>query len=301
MWRRIKNSTFAVFLAAFAMGVIVPSSVFAATKVQTSVCGDFLKPTIFSPITDFKTQDASILVSGNAQAFLPVAITVDGTVNGIAAAASDGTYAVQVSLHVGDNTLIASEANGCGLMKESDSIVVRRDEIPATELQVTPTPPVSQDAEKPNLATVIPHALGQSFVAVPSAPGYSVPTIKQPTPNEIYTNNRVWVVGTAVPGSIVTIYLNDTSVAKVTTSPQGGYAVTIELRAGGNTLQVKSEKDGMSAASKKIEVTFVEANPVAPSPSVGTVLTVAAVTTTTVAVGAGGATWTVRRIRLRFK
>jgi hypothetical protein len=301
VWRHIKNSVYVVFLLTFATSLFVSSSAFAATKVQTSICGDFLKPTILSPITDFKTQDASVLVSGNAQPFLSVAVTVDGAVNGITTAASDGTYALQVSVHVGDNTIAASDANGCGVMKESDSIVVHRDEVEQTQVESSPVAINPQVSAQPNLATVIPRALGQPLVVSPSTPGLAEPIIKQPTAGEIYTSSRVWVVGTATPGSIVTVYLNDVSVAKVSASARGEFAAMIELHAGSNTLQVRSERDDLFAVSKKITASFMEANPTTPSPSIGTVLMVAAVTTTTVAVGVGGVTWTVRRIRLRFK
>lgn len=301
MWRRIKNSIYVVFLLAFATGLSTSSLAFAATKVQTSICGDFLKPTVLSPTKGLKTQDVSVLLTGSAQPFLPVAVTTDNVVNGITTASADGTYALQVSLHTGDNTVVASNANGCGVMKESDSIIVHRDGI-AQAQQENPAAVAPQQVNvRSSLAAVIPHALGQSFVMIPAGSGFAEPTIRQPTSGEIYASSRVWVVGTAVSESIVTIYLNDVSVAKISASAKGEFAAVVELRVGGNTLQLRAEKDGAAATSKKSAVTLTEANPIIPRPSIGSVLTVAAVTTTTVATGAGGLTWTVRRIRVRFK
>lgn len=304
MWRYIKNSIYVILLSSFAIGLSTSPTVFAATKVQTSICGDFLKPTVLSPIKGLKTQDASVLLSGSAQPFLPVAVTTDSAVNGITTAAADGTYALQVSLHTGDNTVVASNANGCGVMKESESIIVHRDGTPQIQQHApvaAANPQQVKVSVRSSLATVIPHALGQSFVTIPPGSSLAEPVIKQPTSGEIYASSRVWVVGNAVSDSVVTIYLNDVSVAKISASAKGEFAAVIELHAGGNTLQLRAEKDGATATSKKSAVTLTKANPVTPRPSIGSVLTVAAVTTATVAMGAGGLTWTVRRIRVRFK
>ncbi len=240
------------------MGLVqVPSASFAASTIQSSICGQFLAPSITAPPPGSQTNDASIIVQGAGEPSMTVTILRDGQPAGATVVAPDGSYAFEVPLTVGVNSLVAHEADPCGTIKESAPLVVERlslQEPPEEEPADIPpgAPPIFPGVDQTN------RPLERPIMVTPPTPGYQKPTITYPG-NPITTHSgKLWVRGKAQPGSTVIIYVNGISAARVIASENGDYSVLVTLREGDNSLQVKARLDDASALSDSVTVTYVK-------------------------------------------
>jgi hypothetical protein len=301
VWRYIKNKLYGAALVLLAVAIISPAVASAAVKIQTSICGDFVAPTVISPLSGYSTQSSSVIVNGEADASLPVTIIKNGAPIAVTDVSSSGDYSISVPLSAGDNVFIAKETNGCGTVKESNPVTVQ---------MIVPQQPEDGTVIEP---TVSPQ--GVAPVIVPSTPtavlnqpaptqqqntqGFRVPIISQPVSGTTYTVNRIWVTGTAEPLSIVTIYTNGNSVARVQASLTGEFGAVVELKTGVTTIEVGSEKDGKTALSKPVTVTCIPQKPVESGPSPVVVAVTAAAVTVTAAAATSGGVWAVKFINAR--
>jgi hypothetical protein len=258
VWRYAKSNLYGAILALAVIGIISPAIANATREIQTNICGNFAAPTITSPASNLITQDDTVIVTGTGEPSLSITIIENGAPVATTIASSSGDYSISIPLSGGTNIVIAKEVNTCGSSKESSAISVQRNIVPATptESNVTgeslPTPsatPVTSIQSPPN-------TLNQPLPSVENSPGFSVPVINEPLSGVIYTTSKVWVAGTAEPSSLVTIYIDDMSVAKLRASSTGAFGVMIELNEGRNSIQVEAEKDGKSAISQPTVVTY---------------------------------------------
>jgi len=284
------------------IGIISPAIATATREIQTNICGDFVAPTITSPTSGFTTEDDNVTVAGQGEPSLPVTIVNNGVSVALTTVASSGNYSISVPLSGGTNVITAKEVNACGSAKESDPTNVQR-----TIVSQPPTEGESTSPESTPSASIIPITSGQSSSGslgqpVPThqnTPGFYVPVVKQPTPGANYTVNTVWVAGTTEPLSLVTIYINGVSVARLRASSSGTFGATVELNIGRNNIQVGAEKDGKSAISETTTVIYTPKKSAgkgtSPLQVVGLVagMTAAAVTVT------GGGVWVVKFITSR--
>jgi len=260
VWRYVKSKLYgaALILAAIG-GAVSPAVAVAASEIQASICVDFMAPTITSPVSGFATQDDSVIVTGEGEASLPITIVDNGTPLAITTVSSSGDYAISIPLSVGENVIIAREVNACGTAKESGEVHLQRNAVPQA-----PTGGSTLNQESVGVASIasvgsaqdLSSSLNQPIPNNVSTASFNAPVIKQPLPDTVYTTNLVWVTGTAEPSSMVTIYINGMSVARLRASPTGSFSVTVELNKGRNTIQVEAEKDGKSALSQSTTVTY---------------------------------------------
>jgi hypothetical protein len=240
------------------LGLIqVPSASFASSTIQSAICGQFVAPAITSPPPGSQTNDASIVVQGTGEPSMTVVILLDGQSVSMTLVAPDGSYALEVPLIVGANSLVAHEANPCGTIKESAPAVVERHSNEA--------PPSEESTLIPEIAAPIFPGLDQTdrplerpIMSTSSTPGYQKPTIAYPTGKITTHSNRLWVKGKAQPGSVVTIYVNGMSAARTIASDDGNYGVMVTLSEGDNSLQVKSRLGSDGAVSDSLIVTYVK-------------------------------------------
>jgi len=283
------------------IGVISPAIAVATREIQTNICGDFIAPSITSPATGFDTQDETVIVTGEGEPSLSITIIENGTPIATTIVSSSGDYSVSIPLSGGANIITAKEVNACGSAKESSPISVQRDIIP-------PAPSESSTAEEPgSTASFIPitpvqsppTALNQPIPSLENSPGFRVPTIDKPLPGTVHTVSGVWIEGTAEPLSLVTIYIDGMSVARLRASSTGTFGVMVELNEGRNSIQAEAEKGGKSALSQPTVVTYTPAKSAQKGTSplevvaLVTGMTVVAVTAT------GGGIWIVKFISAR--
>lgn len=295
MWRDVKSKLYGTALLLLAVAVISPAVASAAVKIQTSICGDFVTPTVVSPISGFVTQNDSVIVSGVADISLPVAVIENGLPVALTNTSSAGDYSVSVPLSKGDNTIIARVTNGCGTVKESKGITIQMS---------TPEQPDSHTTSSNLPAPVpvspaLPVALNQPIPDRQNTSGFRVPTISRPVSGTIYTVGKIWVTGSAEPLSIVTIYENGRSVARVQASLNGDFGAVVELKAGTTTIEVGSEKDGKTTLSQPVTVTYTPPKQVETGPSSVVVAVTAAAVTVTAAAATSGGVWAVKFINAR--
>jgi hypothetical protein len=234
----------------------VPSASLAASTIQSSICGQFLGPTITAPPPGSQTNDASIIVQGAGEPSMAVTILRDGQATGVTLIAPDGSYALEVPLAVGVNSLVAHEADPCGTIKESAPLVVER--------LSPPEPPKEEPASVPSGALPIFPGVDQTnrplerpITITPPTPGYQKPTVTYPGGPITTHSGKLWVRGKAQPGSTVIVYVNGISAARVIASENGDYSVLITLKEGDNSLQVKARLGDASAVSDSVAVIYV--------------------------------------------
>lgn len=259
MWRYVKSKLYGVAVVVTAIvGAASPAIAVATSEIQSSICADFMAPTITSPASDGVTQDDSVIIAGQGEPSLPVTITDNDISVAVVSVSSSGEYSVSIPLSGGDNTIIAKEVNTCETAKESSAINIHRD-------IVEPAPSASGvTAQDPGPTGIIPIALTQSPSGLLNQPipgnrnteGFNAPVIKQPLSGAAFTTSVVWVSGTAEPLSMVTIYINGMSVARLRVSSTGSFSVTVDLNTGSNSIQVEAEKDGKSAFSQAVVATY---------------------------------------------
>jgi len=301
VWRHAKSSIYGVILVLATIGIVSPTIATATREIQTNICGDFIAPTIVLPVSGFTTNDDSVTVAGEGEVSLPVTITENGTAVAVTTVLSSGEYSISIPLVAGGNTIIAKEVNACGSVKESAATSVQRNVV----LPPTGGGTVAQEPTPvKGIASAVPaqsasNALNQPISGDKNTPGFSVPVIHQPLPGTVYTTSEAWVTGTAEPSSMVTLYINDMSVARLRVSPTGNFGVTVELNKGRNSIQVEAEKDGKSAISQTTVVTYTPPTSTqkgtSPLAVAASIIGVAAV----VAAAAGVSVWVVKLIKTR--
>ena len=302
MWRHVKSKLLGVALVLAVIGAISPAIAAATREIQTNICGDFATPTITSPVPGQITQNNNVIVTGRGEASLPITIINNGTAVSLTAVSSSGDYSISVPLTGGVNVIIAKEVNACGSAKKSEPTSVQRN--------IAPQAPVKNEssgqapAQPTNIVSVLSgqspsSSLGQPMPNHQNTPEFSTPVIKQPAPDVIYTTNKVWVSGTAEPLSLVTIYVNGVSVARLRASSSGDFGAMVELNIGSNNIQIGAEKDGKSAISELTTVVYTPKKSVETGASqlelVGLIAGMAA--TAVAATGAG--IWIVKFISIR--
>lgn len=302
MWLHVKSKIFGVVLLLTVIGIISPAIATATREIQTNICGDFATPTITSPAPGLVTQESSVTVVGQGEASLPITIMNNGSAAALTTVSSSGDYSISVPLTGGVNVIIAKEVNACGLAKESESTSVQRNIVPQPPVENEPT---GQATTPPTtIAPVVSgqspsSSLGQPAPNHQNTPGFNAPVIKQPTPDATYTVNTVWVAGTTEPLSLVTIYINGISIARLRASSSGAFGVMVELNIGHNNIQVGAEKDGKSAISKPTTVMYTPKKSVGKGTSpLGVVGLVAGMTVAAVA-ATGVGMWIVKFISTR--
>lgn len=262
MWPKRSKLLIAIFAL---VGVLqVPSASLAVSTIQSSICGQFTAPAITSPPPGSQTNDTSIIVQGTGEPLMTVVILRDGQSVGTTLIAPDGSYALEVPLLVGANSLLAHEADPCGTVKDSAPIVVERH---STETPPEDEPNVSVPVASPTFPGLdqTDRPLQRPIMITPPTPGYQKPTITYPTNRSTTHSSRVWVKGTAQAGSVVIVYVNGVSVARTVTSDEGNYGVMVTLQEGENDLQVKSRLGDASAVSDAMLVTYVKQETASPS------------------------------------
>lgn len=302
MWRHVKSKLFGVIVALAVIGVITPAIATATREIQTNICGDFATPTITSPAPGLVTQDSNVTVVGQGEASLPITIMNNGSAVALTTVSSSGDYSISVPLTGGANVIIAKEVNACGSAKESESTSVQRNIVPQPPVENEPT---GQTTTPPtSIAPVVSgqspsSSLGQSAPSHQNTPGFNAPVIKQPTSDATYTVNTVWVAGATEPLSLVTIYVNGISVARLRASSSGTFGVMVELNIGRNSIQVGAEKDGKSAISKPTTVVYTPKKVAEKGTSPLEVVGLVAGMTVTAVVVTGGGMWIVKFISIR--
>lgn len=236
-------------------------SVVSAEAIQSKICSPFTGPTITAPADNTTTGSTSIHIAGTGEPGMTVSIIRNSSGAGVATAASDGSFVVDIPLDVGDNFVTAREMNDCSTVKESQNIVVHRSST-YTSGSTTNTSPAatSGNSATPSSVTGSSSALKQPAVSdlnIAAPPLASTenqstnlltPTqlkaqeeiITQPKANQTVSSDRLWVTGKAAAFSTVDIYINLTIVARVIASEEGIYGVLVGIQQGGNTIQVQA-------------------------------------------------------------
>jgi len=254
-------------LASFLVGLIllcVPSTVSANSNIETKICTSFEGPTITVPSTGTETENSSITIGGVGEPGMAISIVRNGVIIGTTTAVADGSYGLEVGLVSGDNALLAREINECGTVKDSETISVHRTVVESPQTPTTPGEEGTSVTSETGTESQSTAGIGEGttpllqlpIVPTVDTPGFLKPTITTPSPGDTLHTSQVWVGGRAHPGSVVTIYLNDRSVAYVIATGKGVYGTLVSLNKGKNTLQVRSTLGNNVATSDVVEILF---------------------------------------------
>ena len=268
MWRHVKNNArllFAILAVGSCSSILVPSdSVYAATtNIQANICDQFLGPTISSPADDATIQASSVIVTGTGEPGMIVTIRINGQSAGSSTVLPDGSYALAVSLFENSNTITAREVNTCDTVKDSTAVVVNHpvdhpvppsnggsSEEPSSPLPLPSLP-------KPSSTLKAYYNMNDLYIKDIKLPSYFRPTIESPVNGNTTNNSSIWVAGSAIPGGVVTIYVNNQVAARVVASSIGKYYALVGLLSGENHIRVMSELGGQSAVSDAVHVTYL--------------------------------------------
>lgn len=273
-WRLARNKAFftVLLLAALLHGsiVAVPTAYGASssTNVTSHVCNvNFIAPVISDPASGGKTEASSVVVKGVGEPGIALTVFVNGQPKAATAVAGDGNFAVQVPLVVGLNTLKAQEKDNCGNTKDSSEVTVEW-------LQVSEPTPNPEGNNGSNGSSSPQNTGGSGGVAgLPDTSDNSIgggekpptgqsgdeeaPKITSLTEGEQVSSSRIWVAGTAQPGSIVSIYVNGKEVARVAVGEDGTFGVEVTLKPGENAIKAVGERDGKRIASRTWHVAYI--------------------------------------------
>ena len=283
------------------------SPALAVTNIQASVCGDFNGPSISSPLVATETQATSFVIEGIGDPGMTVVTMNGSTPSGSTTVTAGGLFALQVPLVPGDNVFVVRETDNCGTAKEVTSERIHRTvpvEVPSQpsteQPSSNPAQPQAPLALQPTVP-ITPTKEQESTTGATDGQGYPKPTIVSPMSGAVVNGNRMWVAGMAKAKSTVTIYINGQEAAHVVASEKGEYGVLVDIKPGKNTIQVRSEMNGISSLSDSREVTFVpKKSDAATEDSLLVKIFKTAVVTTTIVTAVGGGTWAASRIRLRW-
>lgn len=259
----VKNKIIKLTMLSICLVTFAPLNVSADQTIQSSICAQFIAPTLTAPIDGSEINQSSVVVSGTGEPGMTVTILGDGQTIGATTVVPDGSYALEVPLSVGFTTLVAREINDCDTVQDSNAATVYRPAPP-----VDPVPPDNGGSPEPNapgepspspLPALRYPSLNEYYRKQQSVvPGYSKPIISWPADESTVSADVIWVGGKAEPGSIVTIFVNGERMAYVVASPEGTYRAFVGLQLGDNSIQVRSELNGRSANSDSIKVTYVK-------------------------------------------
>jgi hypothetical protein len=258
-WHLTRSSGLALCLIVLAT-IGTASSAGAITTVESQVCEDFIAPAIISPTDGTTTKNTTVMIEGTGEPGKTVAVMKDNTSQAVATVASDGSFGFTVPLVNGGNTFIARETNECGTVKDSSPVTVNADLPPPTDdggQPVEESPVTSQPdqspAGRPNTGII-----GRPFVPTSNSPGFETPKISASNNNLTVYHDTLLIEGTAYPGSLVTVYVNDQSQAQLFSSNQGTFRLRVVLKEGRNTIKVRSTLGKKSAVSDEVTVTYVK-------------------------------------------
>lgn len=241
----------------------MPQNTFAAQTIQSSICEQFIAPTIVLPADGTEIEQSSVVVSGTGEPGMTVTILGDGQAIGATTIVPDGSYALEVPLLNGYTALVAREVNDCDTIQDSNTVTVYHPAPP-----VVPVPPDDGTPSDPNApGSPTPSPLPSlEYPAVNkyyreyqrTGTGHIRPSIIQPAHDIVVSSDAIWVAGKAEPGSIVTIFVNGQRMAYVVASLDGTYRAFVGLQLGDNSIQVRSELGGRSANSDIVRVSYVK-------------------------------------------
>jgi len=267
-----------------------------ANQVQSTICAPLTTPAITAPATATQTPQTSAHVVGTAQPGQVVTVYKNSVGSGAATTTNGGTFALEVPLNTGDNSLVAQVSDTCNTVRQSTAVVVKRTS--TTMLQLTPatpttattptpptTPPAAPTASTPvastpaaapkpvvtSLASAPSTATAQAQQTIPAVieprnePDTAVTEIQKdvvtnPKPGETIKNdqNQMWVKGKAQPLSVVAVYINAMIAAQVVADEAGSYSVLVDIKPGDNTVHVKATSQDGTQTTRVINIKLVK-------------------------------------------
>ncbi|HEU4913833.1 MAG TPA: hypothetical protein VFT16_00295 [Candidatus Saccharimonadales bacterium] len=252
-------------LVAIAVGIgllFAPGPVLAASgTIQSQICEPFGETQITAPANDSQTTESTVHITGTAEPGITVSILRNGSGVGATTASSDGTFGIEVPIVGGNNGLVARGTNSCGTNHDSAAILVFRI-VPKDE----PAPATQASPEVTGLPAETPDIIPQPSGQAGEGQGFVIatPVITKPTPGTKTGSRRLWIKGSADPGSVVSIIVNGAVTAQVIVSEKGTFAALATLKEGANTIKVIASLSGQSAASEEISVIYSPNNPPQP-------------------------------------
>ncbi len=257
-WRRIKNSSYALFAGAL-IAVGWTATAFATTTVQSKVCEDFTAPAIVSPSDGTQTKDAEVMVEGTGEPGESVTVLRNGVSQGLGMVASDGSFGFTVSLVRGDNVLVARETNECGTSKDSSAVTINADlPLPPTPDPEPPVPSKPGKSDEPPAVVPVPKAIDKPLTPQPTTPGFEKPKINASNKDLTVYIDTLLIEGTAQPESLLTVYVNGRSQAQLFSSSEGTFRLRVVLKEGSNTIKVRSTLGSKTADSEEVTVTYIK-------------------------------------------
>jgi len=255
--------------------VLVPSVVFADTNVRTRICSPFNAPSITAPATGSSTTSSSLHVVGYADPGLVVSIQNNDTGAGATTATTDGSYAINVPLDTGSNSLVASHTNDCNTVKKSATVQALR--VAATTTPEATTPMSNPSGTQPSSTiqttkpievtklTAVPASTTTSTAASPATMAAQAEEqakkdiITEPKAGEVLSSERTWITGKTTPATKVDIYVNHAAVASVISADDGIYGALVSIKSGRNNIQVQATAaDGTVITVRSIDVELVK-------------------------------------------
>jgi len=257
-----KNKLIVLAAASFCLVIFAPQNTLAAQTIQSSICEQFIAPTIGLPADGAEIKQSSVVVSGTGEPGMTVTILGDGQAIGATTIVPDGSYALEVPLLSGYTQLVAREVNDCDTIQDSNMVTVYHPAppVPVPPGNGNPSDPNAPDSPTPSPLPSLDYPIVENYYREKrgAADGHVKPIIVRPTDEAIVSADVIWVSGKAEPGSIVTIFVNGQRMAYVVASLEGTYRAFVGLQLGDNIIQVRSELGGQSANSDSITVTYVK-------------------------------------------
>lgn len=246
---RLKRTSFLLVALCAAVACWSPQLLAADSNVNVKVCYPVPDPapTITGPADGTKTQDASILMSGQATPNVPVYAYRNDVQVGFVTAGGDGVFAIGIGLDVGTNSLKASTNNDCHPPAYSSVVTVERgvtsvpiDPVPGSEQNGgTPiTPNQSEDEAPPTDVTPAGQPATQPSPKEQPLAQAVAPAILRPRNGVRVREPFVIVIGETTPNTVVRILRNDQLLAEVLSDDEGRFTARIPLEPGPNRLMV---------------------------------------------------------------
>jgi len=286
VWRESKK--YALITSAVAAAVVlVPVAVAASTVVQSKICAPFATPTLTAPASGYQTSGSSVHVTGYAEPYMTVSLRRGSSTAGTVQTAANGTYAAEVPLNTGTNSLKTEATDTCSTTKMSMTISVVRltQSTPQPTLPNTPaastttqtvqpaatSQPTSKTASKaegnlPNSSTTPVKVTDNPPTKLEDMPS-SVTKLGEgltksqkelvTTPNEKVTTERTWVRGIAEPKTSIAIYVNRIIAARVMSDDAGSYGALVQLKQGNNEVHVLANTSDGQTVLRLVNINLV--------------------------------------------
>lgn len=267
----------------------------SSSVITSQICnGAFTPPTIGEPVTGYSTTSSSVVVKGTGAPGVTLTILVNGVTKATTSVAGDGTFAAEVPVALGGNSLVAREKDACNNTKESTEVIISREQLSSGD---------NNSGDGNSGAGPLDHG------SVPGMSGGSVPdkkpssggnkTIESPKitslrEGEVVYVDHIWVGGTGRAGSIVIIYVNSKEAARVVVDEDGAYGVDVRLDPGSNTIKAVQEYGGKRSESRPWHVVYEPRGVGKNADGNRLIATIAVVAAATLPVAAGGV-WIVYR------